>query len=154
MSKKICNNCGSDLEPTDVFCPYCGTPITIKDDTIKGSDSAMASDYSEEHGAQCPNCNRINNPKNQFCKFCGTTLSQATSGQSSFGQQESYNYGSFSETSSTGERKWYSPPERQRSAKHPIEWFFWTGWGLYILIRFIFTALFCFLQIYAQSKRR
>ena len=36
-----------------------------------------------------------------------------------------------------GREKWYTPPKRERPAYHPLEWFFWIGWGLYVFFRFL-----------------
>jgi hypothetical protein len=38
-------------------------------------------------------------------------------------------------------KKWYKPPKRKRPAYHPIEWFFWIGWGIYVFFGFIFVGL-------------
>ena len=64
-----------------------------------------------------------------------------------------YTYGSAT-PEPTGKRPWYKPPKRTKSAKHPSEWFFWTGWGLYVFLRFIFQILFFALMIGLRSRRR
>ncbi len=38
-------------------------------------------------------------------------------------------------------KKWYTPPKRERPAYHPIEWFFWIGWGLFVFFGFIFVGI-------------
>ncbi|MFW9924994.1 MAG: hypothetical protein ACFFDW_17100, partial [Candidatus Thorarchaeota archaeon] len=42
--------------------------------------------------------------------------------------------------------KWYKPPKRERSAFHPLEWFFWIGWGFYVLFRSIGMVLWIILR--------
>ncbi|MHA1124106.1 MAG: hypothetical protein ACTSSB_00315 [Candidatus Heimdallarchaeota archaeon] len=38
-------------------------------------------------------------------------------------------------------KKWYKPPKRTRPAFHPLECFFWIGWGFYVFFGFIFLAI-------------
>ena len=38
-------------------------------------------------------------------------------------------------------KKWYKPPKRERPAFHPIEWFFWIGWALFVFFGFIFVGI-------------
>ncbi|MHA1356213.1 MAG: zinc ribbon domain-containing protein [Candidatus Heimdallarchaeota archaeon] len=132
-----CVNCGESIKSTDIFCPYCGN-------TKEGQPSSSGQSSS----LQCASCGASNDFGVSFCQSCGQPIEAAKGtppppidapGQT----QESYDYGSFSETSSTGERKWYTPPKRARSKKNPIEWFFWTCWGLYIAFRFLFQILWC-----------
>jgi len=115
----------------------------------------------------CPNCGAETKTEDVFCPFCGTAIPSGSSPstESNFSHQfdtstphseESYSYGSGSSGYYTenveGTRKWYQPPKRQRSAKHPIEWFFWIGWGLYILLRIIFFVLIIAAQVAVRRK--
>ncbi len=59
----------------------------------------------------------------------------------------------YSTKSSNGTRAWYKPPERTRSRSSPVQWAIWTGWGVWILIRFIFEILFFVVRIVAFSKK-
>ena len=47
-----CPNCGDTIQPGELYCSKCGTPLTIT----------------------CPNCNHVNDPKNNYCENCGTKL--------------------------------------------------------------------------------
>ncbi|MHA1124674.1 MAG: zinc ribbon domain-containing protein [Candidatus Heimdallarchaeota archaeon] len=131
-----CPNCGEKIKSTDIFCPFCGQ-------TKEGQPSSKAQSSSQ----QCANCGSANDFGVSFCQSCGQSLEAPKLPEHDLGtsqdQQESYEYGSFSETSSTGEKKWYTPPTRTRSKKNPIEWFFWTCWGIYIFLRFLFQILWC-----------
>lgn len=117
----------------------------------------------------CPNCGVSIKSDDAFCPFCGTTTSQPSSdssfpdsqyadqfASSSPSADESYSYGSGSggyyTESADSTKKWYKPPKRTRSAKHPVEWFFWIGWGLYILLRIVFYVLIIAAQIAVRRK--
>jgi len=140
-----CPSCGEVVKPTDVFCPFCSYDLKASQSASSSASSALI----------CANCGASNDLGVNFCQSCGQPLESPKAPQEpidSQGQQESYDYGSYSETSSTGERKWYSPPKRQRSAKHPIEWLFWIGWSLYILLRVFFQIFWC-VAIIAGRRR-
>lgn len=131
-----CPNCGEQIKSTDVFCPFCGQ---TRSDQPSGSGQGSS--------IQCATCGAVNDAGVNYCQSCGQPLEgpitapkQDTGTQD---QQESYDYGTYSTSSSTGERKWYQPPPRKRSKKNPIEWFFCTCWGLYVFFRFLFQMLWC-----------
>jgi len=159
MSRK-CVNCGEEIKKTDVFCPFCGGPV----DKIQSTPSEP---LSSENVIICSLCGAANKPTSTFCESCGDPIvsSESAAGrmESSYGSTTydsqaqasgtTYTYGSYSSSSSTGEKKWYTPPKRTRSAKNPIEWFFWSGWGLYILFRLIFSILWIVIRIIAATKK-
>ncbi|MFW9924226.1 MAG: zinc ribbon domain-containing protein [Candidatus Thorarchaeota archaeon] len=161
---KICPHCSEQVKTTDIFCPFCGADLSKTSST----QDSFESNFSDSSFITCPYCGTSNIPTSQFCASCGTAMSasqssssgsippssyDSISGQSS-SQQESHSYGSYSTYSSADERKWYTPPKRTRSAKNPIEWFFWTGWGFYILIRVIFFVLWFIIRLAVFSKGR
>lgn len=148
-----CPNCGESIKREDVFCPFCGTPI---------SKASTGTKYPSQEASSgevtCSNCNASNVISNKFCSFCGTTLAVAPSSHSpaysppETTEQETHSYGSYHTTSSDGERKWYQPPQRKRSKKHPIEWFFYIGWSLYIILRVLFYVFICVAQIAGRRR--
>jgi len=148
-----CPNCGESIKKEDVFCPFCGTPISKTPTGIKHPIQEASSGE-----VACPNCNASNVPSNKFCSFCGTSLAAAPSSYSSAysppetTEQSTHSYGSYHTTSSDGERKWYQPPQRKRSAKHPLEWLFYFGWSLYLILRVLFYVLFCVAQIAGRRR--
>ncbi len=121
---KSCPSCGVALKTSDIFCPFCGTSISSSHSPSKSSFSD--SEFSDQFASSTPST------------------------------EESYSYGSGSSGYYTenveGTRKWYQPPKRKRSAKHPIEWFFWIGWGLYIVLRIVFYILIIAAQVAIRKK--
>lgn len=142
---RICPNCAGYIKQDDVFCPFCGV------DTSKYTGSTPKSE-----DIHCSSCGSLNRIGTQYCSNCGSLVSSPQVG-SSFGavptEPTNYTYGSAT-PQSAGKRPWYKPPVRTRSAKHPSEWFFWTGWGLYVFLRFLFQILFFALMIGLRSRRR
>lgn len=119
---KTCPNCGVAVKSDDVFCPFCGTTVTAEQ---------ASSSYSFEESE----------PADQFDSSAPSS-------------EESYSYGSggYYTEPSDSTRKWYQPPKRKRSAKHPIEWFFYMCWSLYLIFRVLFFILFCFAQIAGRRR--
>ncbi|MHA1156329.1 MAG: zinc ribbon domain-containing protein [Candidatus Heimdallarchaeota archaeon] len=151
---KMCINCGEEVKKTDIFCPFCGNNTDEAKPSVEGAKMGHS---------VCSTCNATNESGAKFCESCGNTIdSSPSSSAKSFGSTDSYaadssqetthTYGSYSAEPSDSTRKWYKPPKRTRSAKHPVEWLFWTGWGLYFLIRVIFWILFFGIRIFARSK--
>jgi hypothetical protein len=141
---RLCPNCSGNLKQDDIFCPFCGV------DTSK-------LEASETDSIHCSSCGSLNRLGIQYCSSCGSPIS-TPQGSSSYGlepisESSTYTYGSAT-PQSTGKRPWYKPPQRTKSAKHPSEWFFWTGWGLYVFLRFIFQILFFALMIGLRSRKR
>ncbi len=152
---KTCVNCGEIVKKTDIFCPFCGA----------NSDKAQPSIQDTKMGDNfCSTCGVANKSSAQFCAGCGNTIDSSSSSASSYGtpasaatdssDQTTHTHGSYSTEPSDSTHKWYKPPKRKRSAKHPAEWFFWTGWGLYFLIRAIFWVLWFVIRIFLQAKGR
>lgn len=154
---KMCVNCGEVVKKTDVFCPFCGA------NTDKAQPSAHVTKMSD---TICSTCGVTNKLGAQFCESCGNAIDSISSSSSTVNygstvssatdssDQATHTYGSYSTEPSDSTRKWYKPPKRTRSAKHPAEWFFWTGWGLYFLIRVIFWVLWFGIRIFIRSKGR
>ena len=150
---KTCVNCGEEVKQTDIFCPFCGANA----DKL-ASDKQSEDEFSEQNSAYCSKCNAKNKPEAQFCEYCGNELaadsykathqSHRSPGTDRFTAQD-HAYGSSYTTEPTDEenRKWYTPPKRTRSAKHPAEWFFWTCWGIFIVFRAIFQLLWFIIRI-------
>jgi len=151
---KTCVNCGEAVKETDVFCPFCGANA----DSVTSSEKQSGSGFSDSEVGYCSNCHAKNKPTAQFCEFCGTELavdnyktsnySQSTPGTDHSTAQGTHTYGSYSsEPTDEENRKWYQPPKRTRSAKHPAEWFFWSCWGIFFIIRAIFQLLWFLIRI-------
>ena len=154
---KICPNCNEQVRDTDVFCTFCRHRLDFNQ-----------KDQSKPIGTiLCQHCNVINKTVNSFCESCGMPLEDKSSSykestdsyattsydsNSHQNSQQTHTYGSYSTYSSSDDRKWYTPPKRSRSAKHPLEWFFWSGWGIYILLRSIFSILFCVLRVIILTR--
>lgn len=148
-----CPNCGESIKKEDVFCPFCGTPIS------KVSSGKKYPVHEASSGEViCPNCNASNVLSNKFCSFCGTSIPAAPSSYSSAysppesSESRASSSGSYHTTSADGERKWYQPPKRKRSAKHPIEWLFYFGWSLLLILRVLFYVFICFAQIAGRRR--
>ncbi len=116
MAKKIkCSICGKLTEELDLFCGKCG------------SDLPKENWDSREQSDSIPKTFPVDTTKTEK------------------------DYPSDSNGSITvmvpkkGKRvkeKWYKPPKRDRPAYHPAEWFFYIGWGLYVIMRFIGTETY------------
>ncbi len=103
---------------------------------------------------KCPNCGKKIEDWLVYCEFCGHLLDKKKAPKiSSSTSNLKSNVAVSSSTIDpvTGEKKlivkvseqkkqkvrWYTPPKRERPAYHPLEWFFWIGWGLYVFFRFL-----------------
>ncbi|NHJ32741.1 MAG: zinc ribbon domain-containing protein [Asgard group archaeon] len=150
---RSCPNCGEAIKKEDVFCPFCGTPASKAP-----SGKVYPAQVASSGEITCPNCNANNVPSNKFCSFCGSDLVKVSTEYSAAysppdtAEQETYSYGSYHTTSADGERKWYQPPQRKRSARHPLEWFFYIGWSLYIILRILFYVFICFAQVAGRRR--
>lgn len=149
MSHK-CPKCNEQLVSTDVFCPYCGV-------NTKESDSSRAISDSQIDLSSCPSCGTVIELGLYYCNNCGSSLLSNDAGvkatQSEDFTNQNYTYGSATDNIEEDKRPWYKPPKRERSAKDPREWFFWTGWGLFFLLRVVFQILIIILQVAARSKK-
>ncbi|MBD3190069.1 MAG: zinc-ribbon domain-containing protein [Candidatus Heimdallarchaeota archaeon] len=168
-NQRVCPNCGEQPEPSDIYCPYCGSSLSEASGASSwGSSSSFDIETADEDGFVCAKCGAMNPSGTNYCRNCGESLADAqsvsstrarttsssTQGSTSSSSTRTYSYGSGGSVSSDEDRAWYQPPQRSRSAWHPVEWFFWSGWGLYILIRFIFQILWWVLIFWGKSRRR
>jgi len=107
---------------------------------------------------RCPNCGKKIESWLVYCEFCGHLLDKEKAPKIS---KPKSNIKSNVVVSSstvdpiTGEKKlivkaskqkeqkvkWYKPPKRERPSYHPLEWFFWIGWGLYVFFRYLGQAI-------------
>lgn len=108
---------------------------------------------------KCPNCGKKIENWLVYCEYCGHLLDEkrATTTRTPTSTLKS----NINVTSSTidpvtgekklvvktsektrGGKKWYTPPKRERPGYHPLEWFFWIGWGFYVAFRFIGKEIF------------
>jgi hypothetical protein len=106
---------------------------------------------------KCPNCGKKIDDYLIYCEFCGQILHTDKAKTSKITTQVKSNV-IIKETSPTEESdgniivevpkpkekklKWYTPPKRERPWYHPIEFFFWIGWGFYIFFRLIGQEIF------------
>ncbi len=117
MAKKIkCSICGKLAEELDLFCGKCGSDLP-KDNWDRREQIESKPTYP--------------------------TVSTETTNDQSSPTKPSITV-MVRKTDEKHRKKWYSPPERSRPAYHPLEWFFWIGWGLYVILRFIGTETFYF----------
>ncbi len=144
---KFCINCGEKVKKTDIFCPFCGGDINKEQPSTQ--DLKMDTTV-------CSTCYAVNKASTVFCESCGNSID-------SFSSSSTGSYGSTTSTTTDPTRKWYippkrtkwyKPPKRTRSAKHPVEWFFWTGWGFYVLIRGILWVLWYVFRLFLRMKGR
>ncbi len=107
-----------------------------------------------ESKINCPNCGKKIESWLVYCEFCGHLLNKDKAphiNKPASNMKSNINVTSTKIDPLTGERKlvvkassekksgkkWYTPPKRERPAYHPIEWFFWIGWGFYVFFRFL-----------------
>lgn len=115
MAKKIkCSICGKVAEDYDLFCGKCGSDLP-KDNW----DRREQIDCKQTYPVVSTN----------------TTTDYSSPSQSS-------TIVMVPKKVKQPKKMWYKPPKRARPAYHPLEWFFWIGWGLYIILRFIGTETF------------
>ncbi|NPE06721.1 MAG: hypothetical protein GNW80_00435 [Asgard group archaeon] len=103
---------------------------------------------------KCPNCGKKIENWLVYCEFCGHLLDKKKAPKISTPTSNLKSNVAVSSSTIdpvTGEKKlivkvseqkkqkvkWYTPPKRERPAYHPLEWFFWIGWGLYVFFRFL-----------------
>lgn len=159
---KTCINCSEKVKETDIFCPFCGANANEVHPSAK-----ISSVQDTKMGiVVCSTCGDANKQGTKFCENCGNAIASSSSSSSvnygtstaststSSTHQTTHTYGSYSTEPEDSTRKWYQPPKRTRSAKHPLEWFFWTGWGFYFLLRVVFQVLWLILRIVLRSKGR
>ena len=66
--KKLCANCGAELEEDCLFCTECGTPVTA---SVPKEDEADAADNVRF----CVECGfKVTDPEAVFCNSCGARL--------------------------------------------------------------------------------
>ncbi|MBK5112035.1 MAG: hypothetical protein KGD59_03975 [Candidatus Heimdallarchaeota archaeon] len=106
-SKIKCPNCGKKIESWLVYCEFCGHLL----------------DQARAPKIKAPTSNLKSN-----VTVASTTVDPVT-GEKTLVVKAS--------EQSRGGKKWNTPPKRERPAYHPIEWFFWIGWGLYVFFRYI-----------------
>lgn len=104
----------------------------------------------------CPNCGKKIEEFVVYCGFCGEVI-----------QKEKKKANKVNINPKTGEiisttpdtitikandkeiqkdRPWYKPLKRKRAWYNPIEWFFWIGWSLYVVFRFLLIEIFRYLK--------
>lgn len=110
---------------------------------------------------KCPICGKVAEKYDIYCGRCGSDLPKGNwDHREQIDSNPTYpdvsakttnDYSSPSESSIIAtvpktdkqpqKKKWYKPPKRPRPAYHPLEWFFWIGWGLYVVLRVIGTEI-------------
>ena len=103
---------------------------------------------------RCPNCGKKIESWLIYCEFCGHLLDKKKVPKirtPTSNLKSNVIVSSSTVDPVTGEKKlivkvseqkeqktkWYKPPKRERPGYHPLEWFFWIGWGLYVFFRFL-----------------
>jgi len=103
---------------------------------------------------KCPNCGKKIENWLIYCEYCGHLLDKKRAPKIKTPTSDLKSNVAVSSSTTdpvTGEKKllvkaseqkkqkvrWYTPPKRERPAYHPLEWFFWIGWGLYVFFRFL-----------------
>jgi len=107
-----------------------------------------------ESRIKCPNCGKNIESWLVYCEFCGHLMDKS---KASHTRKPTSTLKSNVDVTSTkvdpltgerklivkassekkGGKKWYTPPKRERPGYHPLEWFFWIGWGFYVVFRFL-----------------
>ena len=105
---------------------------------------------------KCPVCGKSNDRMDLYCGKCGSLLPKENWDKREGGFERIGNstYEVVAETETTKtvmvpktrekeaeKKRWWKPPERKRPWYHPLELLFWTGWGLYIAVRFILREI-------------
>ncbi|MBN1328781.1 MAG: hypothetical protein JXA54_04845 [Candidatus Heimdallarchaeota archaeon] len=114
-----------------------------------------------EQKTTCPNCGKKIDNWLVYCEFCGQVLQpeekkKLQADTLSVRSNVRVDYIPATETSEAKkviivpkldesdskdvakQRKWYKPLKRKRPWYHPFEWFFWIGWGFYVLFKFMY----------------
>jgi len=123
MAKKIkCAICGTTADKGDLFCGKCGSDLP-KENWDKRVELKTTTETQKEDSY----------PK--------VSPKIAYTSQTEPNQTIKVD---VPKTPRRVRRKWYKPPKRPRPWYHPIEWFFWIGWGIYVFFRFIITEIIIF----------
>lgn len=61
-NKKVCPNCGAEVDITTTFCPQCG----------KEQEKIEVEQFIPKGKRKCSGCGEIIDDKNEFCPQCGT----------------------------------------------------------------------------------
>ncbi len=115
MAKKIkCSTCGKYADELDLFCGKCGSDLPKENwDRREQIDSSSS---------QPVDSTKITNDYPATSDASVTVM--------------------VPKTEYRRRKKWYNPPKRSRPAYHPAEWFFYIGWALYVILRFIGTETY------------
>ena len=70
--RKICPNCGRELNASAINCGFCGYSFNVK--------NIPKTTYSSPYKKKCPNCGRKVNTSAINCGFCGYSFSSGKSG--------------------------------------------------------------------------
>lgn len=71
MVGAVCTNCGAPQEPSDRFCPKCGTAVDFNKGDVK-APLEQTSPLAQDH--HCPNCGHLNRSDSINCHSCGVSL--------------------------------------------------------------------------------
>ncbi|MGC9779244.1 MAG: zinc ribbon domain-containing protein [Candidatus Heimdallarchaeota archaeon] len=110
---------------------------------------------------QCPNCGKKIDSWFVYCEYCGNALQPESIKKQipSSTIKSNVEIRKIPATETTEAKqviiiptqkekkhKWYTPPKRKRPGYHPLEWFFWIGWGIYVAFRFLIIAFFNYIK--------
>ncbi len=121
---------------------------------------------------RCPNCGKKIDSWFVYCEYCGNALQPKSIKKQTPSStiKSNVEIRKIPATETTEAKqvivvpaqkaekyKWYAPPKRKRPGYHPLEWFFWIGWGIYVTFRFLFIVFFDYIKWccwWAPQKRR
>ncbi|HUT79657.1 MAG TPA: hypothetical protein VMZ29_00525 [Candidatus Bathyarchaeia archaeon] len=112
--KFTCPNCGKKIDNWLVYCEFCGQVLQVEE--RKKIQSTVLPVKSNVIVKDIP----------------ATETSEAKKVVIVPKQDE------FESKDTIEQRKWYKPLKRNRPWYHPLEWFFWIGWGFYVFLRFMY----------------
>lgn len=110
---------------------------------------------------QCPNCGKKIESWFVYCEFCGNTMKPESIDKKppSSTLKSNVQIEKIPATESSNSKqvitvpvqkqekyKWYTPPKRKRPWYHPLELFFWLGWGLYVILRLLIVEFLMFIK--------